>query len=210
MPSCVTSTLRLFANDCLLYRVITSSSDAAEIQNNLDRLKKWEDDWLMSFNPNKLKCEINSITNKRNPLKLTYTIHGKALQNVSSAKYLGVNIQHNILWNKHIDTICKKANSTNAFIQRNLKKSSTGVKETCFTALVRPIVEYGSDAGLLVMHWVSLTGTIELLPCSRSSNGAPSGSEGFRPSKSCCLRSFTASLTSAQNPTSESPQHQGP
>jgi hypothetical protein len=64
-PECVKSTPRLFADDCLLYQPIRSKADSEELQADLhvDKLQKWENYWLMSFNPN--KCEVIRITNKR-------------------------------------------------------------------------------------------------------------------------------------------------
>jgi hypothetical protein len=52
LPECVTLTPRLFADDCLLYRPIGSKADSEELQADLDKLQKWENNWLMSFNPN--------------------------------------------------------------------------------------------------------------------------------------------------------------
>ncbi|MCG8078128.1 MAG: reverse transcriptase family protein, partial [Candidatus Thiodiazotropha taylori] len=70
LPLQATSTTRLFADDSLLYRKIRSTQDAQALQDDLDRLQKWEEDWLMSFNPS--KCEVVRITRKRNPFKTTY------------------------------------------------------------------------------------------------------------------------------------------
>ncbi len=60
---CVTSITRLFADDCLLYRIVSSAEDAAKFQQDLINLQKWEDDWLMSFNPD--KCKILRVTKSR-------------------------------------------------------------------------------------------------------------------------------------------------
>ena len=49
-----------------------------------------------------------------------YTIHGHALEEVDSAKYLGITLQNKLSWKNHIQQITKKANSTRAFLQRNL------------------------------------------------------------------------------------------
>ena len=62
MPDCVSSTPRLFADDCLLYRVVRSVADAAKLQQDLDQLQEWESTWLMEFNPD--KCEVLRITKK--------------------------------------------------------------------------------------------------------------------------------------------------
>jgi phage-related holin len=41
-----------------------------------------------------------------------YYIHGKQLQIVDNAKYLGLTISKNLSWNNHVNNITKKANST--------------------------------------------------------------------------------------------------
>ena len=51
LPDQVKSTSRLFADDSLLYKKIRSTSDAISLQEDLDKLQKWESDWMMSFNP---------------------------------------------------------------------------------------------------------------------------------------------------------------
>ena len=52
------STLLLFADDCLLYRVIKSVEDTFQVQCDLDHLSQWGT-WQMKFNPTKctvIKC----------------------------------------------------------------------------------------------------------------------------------------------------------
>jgi hypothetical protein len=43
------------------------------------------------------------------------------LESVDSAKYLGITLQSNLKWNKHIDQTASKANKTHSFVRRNLK-----------------------------------------------------------------------------------------
>ena len=64
--------------------------DQALLQKDLDKLQKWERDWLMQFNPD--KYEVIRITNKRNPLTNKYYIHDTELLTVKDAKYLGVTV----------------------------------------------------------------------------------------------------------------------
>lgn len=142
MPENILSTARLFADDCLLYRTINSIEDAKELQKDLDTLQRWEQTWLMEFNPD--KCEVINIINKRSHVYHDYNIHGKMLAHVTHAKYLGLTFSTNMTWDKHIDIITKKANSTCAFLRRNISSCSTKVKAQCYTTLVRPNVEYAA------------------------------------------------------------------
>ena len=65
------STARLFADDCLLYRTINCEADATTLQKDLDTMQQWKAKWLMEFNPD--KCEVITITNKRSKPKLEQT-----------------------------------------------------------------------------------------------------------------------------------------
>ena len=47
LPSRVKATPRSFADDCFLYRIISSPEDAQSLQEDLDALQQWEKDWLM-------------------------------------------------------------------------------------------------------------------------------------------------------------------
>ena len=136
------SSVRLFADDCILYREISSPSDASLLQHGLDSLQQWESDWLMEFHP--LKCQVLHITNRRSPTRAPYSIRRHQLEEVESAKYLGVTIHHKLSWNTHIGQVCQKANSTRAFLRRNIAKCPSNTKAVCYTTLVRPIMEYGS------------------------------------------------------------------
>ncbi|KAK3101818.1 hypothetical protein FSP39_006589, partial [Pinctada imbricata] len=142
LPSSVSSTTRLFADDCLLYRKIKSPEDQVTLQRDHDKLQDWEDQWLMRFNPD--KCEVLRVTNRKSPLHAYYTIHGHTLNTVDSAKYLGLTITKNLSWDTHIDRVTKKANSTLAFLRRNISKCPTPIKAQCYSTLVRPTIEYAS------------------------------------------------------------------
>ena len=144
LPDYVSSEIRLFADDALLYRPIRSQDNVTSLQKDLENLQVWEDRWFMSFNPD--KCEVLRITNKRkNILETDYTIHGSTLRTVDNAKYLGVTIQSNLSWKPHINNITKRANSTLGFLRRNLRKCPSKIKEQAYRTYVRPTLEYASS-----------------------------------------------------------------
>jgi len=62
---------------------------------------------------------------------------------VSSAKYLGVTIDAKLLFNHHIDVICKKANSTLSFLCRNfspMPAEDQSITRNVMTALLESFV----------------------------------------------------------------------
>ncbi|PIK41515.1 putative RNA-directed DNA polymerase from mobile element jockey-like [Apostichopus japonicus] len=61
----VSSGVRLFADDCVCYRVIDDVSDGHQLQEDINILGQWAKDWGMSFQP--VKCNIMTITRKRKP-----------------------------------------------------------------------------------------------------------------------------------------------
>jgi hypothetical protein len=71
-------------------------------------------------------------------------------------KYLGVTFSNDLKWNAHIENIIGKANKTLNFVIRTLKRANRKVKETAYTSLVRPILEYGEclwDPHQLGVKW---------------------------------------------------------
>ena len=56
----IKSEIRLFANDILIYKTITTPNDHNILQTDLDSLLQWASDWLMEFNIS--KCKILQFT----------------------------------------------------------------------------------------------------------------------------------------------------
>ena len=94
----------------------------------------------MHFHPQ--KCQTMHITNKCSIIQSTYTIHN--LQTTSTAKYLGIHIHSTLNWNTHINKTAQRANTTSAFLHRNIHTCPRKTKHLAYTTLVRPILEYAS------------------------------------------------------------------
>jgi len=142
MPHCVKSTCRLFADDCLLYRSIATTDDIDIIQQDLYCLEQWANKWLMKFNT--MKCVALTVTNKTHPIYSEYSLYNQKLELVSEAKYLGLTLDTNLNFNRHIDIICKKANSTLGFIRKNTYYCQRYVKADAYNTYVRPILDYAA------------------------------------------------------------------
>ena len=66
LPRSIKSTVRMYANDTLVYNVINGINDCIQLQNDLLLLEKWAKVWQMQFNPS--KCEFLAVTNKKSSL----------------------------------------------------------------------------------------------------------------------------------------------
>ena len=59
-------------------------------------------------------------------------------------KYLGIHIHSTLNWNTHINKTAQRANTTSAFLHRNIRTCPRKTKHLAYTTLVRPILEYAS------------------------------------------------------------------
>ena len=142
LPRHVSSKVKLYADDTLLYRVINTPNDISILQADLNSLSQWAQKWQMIFNAS--KCAHLTITHKLSSFPSKYYICNCAIQQVNSTKYLGVTITNNLSWSEHITKIINKANSIRTFLQRNLSQCQRSVKSACYNTYVRPTLEYAS------------------------------------------------------------------
>ena len=138
----ITSDIRLFADDTIIYRMIHTTADTARLQDDINTLAKWSYDWQMEFHP--AKCNVIRITRARKPIICEYKLYGSTLEAVSSTKYLGVNLTSDLRWNQHTQTVRNKAAGTLRFLQRNLQIGSTTIKTQAYNTYVRPLAEYAA------------------------------------------------------------------
>ena len=207
--NCSTSTLRLFADDCCVYRQVNSSDDHRALYQDLTNLHNWSNDWQMSFNI--AKCKLLSITNKRKPSIYTYNLGSEQISTETAQKYLAVTINNKLRWEDHYNITAHKANRTLGIVRRLLKPCEQDVKKRACEALVRPQMEYASsawsphtDRDTNKLEQVQknaarfVTGdyrlTTKLQPSSSQSAGTllRRGAYYFKPP--CCVRSVTSWL----------------
>lgn len=100
LPECVSSSVHLFADDCVIFRKIDNDNDICTLQSDINSISHWCSTWQMTLNTNKCKSlRISRIATNPHP----YLLNGKILEAVTSYKYLGVHITADLSWNLHID-----------------------------------------------------------------------------------------------------------
>ena len=81
------STIRLFADDCVIYRKIINNADMEKLQKDLDRLGEWAVENAMKINPSKSKAIRFTRARVKDPLH--YSLMGTLIPEASSFKHLG-------------------------------------------------------------------------------------------------------------------------
>ena len=142
LPDRVSSDVRLFADDLILYRPINSPVDCDILQWDIDALCNWEETWQMKFNTS--KCFIMHVTHQKNFPPHDYHMNNIILQKVDHHPYLRVEPSSNLSWAYHISQTVNKANSILGLLKRNLWNCSPHTKEIACKTLVRPRLEYCS------------------------------------------------------------------
>lgn len=136
----LTSQLRLFADDCVVYRITNGTEDLNLIQQDLDRISTWCTRWRMQLN---LTKTVNmTFTRKKNPLNYCYTLNNIVIGKVTEFKYLGVWYTPELSWQKQVNYVTGKAGKMLGFIRRNSGAFSQSTRELLYKTYVRSVLEY--------------------------------------------------------------------
>ena len=136
------STLNLYADDMLLYKLVRSPEDFRHLQSDIDRISDWISCNYLALNPN--KCKTMMISRRRNSVQPPQLIlNGMPLEQVETFKYLGVLLSSELSWSAHIESICTKARKLTGLLYRrfygNVNQQSI---YSLYNTLVRPHLEY--------------------------------------------------------------------
>ena len=146
LPENIRSSVRLFADDCVLYRNIESPMDCQILQDDLNSIAQWETDWQMKFNV--AKCHSMRVTRHPPDKHIQfYTLHQQRLEQVQSAKYLGITISDDLDWGQHISEISSKATKTLGFLWRNLAFAPRHTKEGAYKVLSSSMQHHETQIG---------------------------------------------------------------
>ena len=131
-----------FADDTKGLQEISSPEDREKLQNTLDSLGKWAEDWGMQFNV--AKCKIMHVG--RNNPGYDYYMSGTKLNTVEEEKDIGVTVHASLKPSKH----CKKVAATASAVLRQLAKNfhyrDRHIFKKLYVQYVRPHVEFASPA----------------------------------------------------------------
>ena len=141
LPDWIRTNIRLFADDAKLWKEISCLEDREELQADLDRLRRWSDEWLLEFNP--IKCNVMHIGHD---LKTEYSIQqgGRMwkLEEISEVRDLGIVVSRDLKVARQCAGAAKKAMSVLGLIRRHFGQLDPGSFKILYNSYVRAHLEY--------------------------------------------------------------------
>jgi hypothetical protein len=122
----VESKIRLFADDCVIYRKIVNNHDVEKLQADLNRLGDWAVENEIKINPYKSKALIFTTARVKDPLN--YTLRDEKIPEDSFCKYLGIIIRSDLSWADQVNHTVQKAWRALHFVMRVVKKGNKNTK----------------------------------------------------------------------------------
>ena len=136
----LSSVLKLYADDAKLYRKTISDEDTGWMQQDIDHIATYFEDWQLKVNIDKCAVLYMGYNNRRSQ----YHINDNVVPRETSCRDLGIKISNDMKFALHISEIVRSA-----FFRLKQLRVSFSCKEIEFqvymyTTYVRPILEYNT------------------------------------------------------------------
>ena len=139
LPTRIKSLVELFADDV---KILVEPFSQHIAQSDLDYLSQWEHIWKLKFNVD--KCKV--LHCGRNNIKYKYKLNSKDLEVITEERDLGVIFNETFNFNNFILAMISKANQKTGWVMRNILSRDAYVIVKVYKTLIRPHVEYCTQA----------------------------------------------------------------
>ena len=141
----VGSVCKLFADDCKPYRNIASEVDQKELQEDIELLCKWSQDWLLGFNIKKCKMVSFGYVQFEYEYRMSDTQNNlHELSTEGSESDLGILFKKNLKFDEHINNTVKKVNRIIGLIKGKFTYKDKDLFLTIYKSLARYYLDYGN------------------------------------------------------------------
>ena len=133
------SNSKLYADDVKIYTEICDPSSFQHLQLYLDHIQIWATDWQLTISES--KCSVLQLSVSKSDLRPNFRLFNTPILSVDSVCDLGITIDSNLCFRKHISILVCKAKQRSALIHRCFvsKRISNLIK--AFKIYVRPLLE---------------------------------------------------------------------
>lgn len=132
----------LFADDAKIMKRIEDAKSCEELQEDLNKIHKWSQDWEMKFNAG--KCKVLEMGKSNRRPSGNYSMGGEVLQKAPEEKDLGVTIQDSLSPEKHINRITGTAYRMVINIRMAFHYMDEVMVKKLIESIIRPQLEYAA------------------------------------------------------------------
>jgi len=146
LPEGIVSMIKIFADDSSLFSLILNQIRCSiELNSDMQKVSEWAHQWKMSFNPDPSKQAVEVyFTRRRNPPdppEINFNNAAIAIQD--HQKHLGLILDPELAFDRHVDEKINKANRGIGLIRRLREFLPRDSLVTIYKAHVRPHLDYG-------------------------------------------------------------------
>ena len=141
----IKSQVRFFADDTMLYSIVKDPNTTANnLNEDLETICRWAQQWKMEFNPDPSKqaTELLFSTKSKPPNHPPLIFNGTIVSKVNEQKHLGLILDRKLTFKKHIEEKIKKTKKTIGMIKHLSKFLPIKTLILMYKALVRPHFDY--------------------------------------------------------------------
>jgi hypothetical protein len=134
--------VRMYADDTTLYLdYVNPVTGAQQLEDDLRKIERWAETWLVQFNPT--KSESLLFSRKRNKVTPNITMGNKVIEEVTSHCHLGITLQRNGKWSQQIQKTVTKAKKRVDILRSLMYCLGRKSIEKLYKSFIMPILEYG-------------------------------------------------------------------
>ncbi|XP_069171222.1 uncharacterized protein [Procambarus clarkii] len=142
MSTGVESYMSMFEDDTKFMRRVMPDEDCKIFQEDLSKLQRWSEKWLLEFN--KSKCKVMEMGLGGRRPKGQYTMKENYLPVMIRERDLRVDVTPNLTLVAKRNWITSAAYSTLSKIRTSFRNLSEEALKVLYTAYVRPVLEYAT------------------------------------------------------------------
>ena len=132
IPLIVSSPFLMFADDTKIFRVIRNGQDYTALQNDLDVLHRWSQQWQLKFNVSKCKHLYFGPAHHNGP----YYLNGILIDTVTSHSDLGILFDDQIKFHDCTTQVTTKANQVLGLLKKSFEYLDSNMLIQLFSMLV--------------------------------------------------------------------------
>ena len=142
----VPSNTKLLADDTSLFSVIYDSGiKSSELNSYFSRIKQWDFQWEMSFNPdsNKQAQEVIFSRKLKKFCHPSLRFNNNNVSQASSQKHLGLTLDNRLTFDEHLTNVSNKISKTIGLLRKLQNILPRPALLTIYKCFIRPHLDYG-------------------------------------------------------------------